>query len=77
MRHDGFSFYGHRKSDEGADTDLIYNFYWPNNEIHTHNPATTLLSKSFCFNETHLDHNSTSHHDHELLGHHPWVVSRG
>ena len=27
MRHEGFSFYGPRKSDEGGDTDLIYNFY--------------------------------------------------
>ena len=26
VRHDGFSFYGHRKSDEGADTDLITNY---------------------------------------------------
>ena len=26
VRHEGFSFYGPRKSDEGADTDLIYNF---------------------------------------------------
>ena len=25
MRHEGFSFYGPRKSDEGGDTDLIYN----------------------------------------------------
>ena len=24
MRHEGFSFYGLRESDEGADTDLIY-----------------------------------------------------
>ena len=30
MRHEGFSFYGLRESDEGADTDLIYNFCWPN-----------------------------------------------
>ena len=30
MRHEGFSFYGPRKSDEGGDTDLIYNFCWPN-----------------------------------------------
>ena len=29
MRHEGFSFYGPRKSDEGGDTDLIYNFFWP------------------------------------------------
>ena len=29
MRHEGFSFYGPRKSDEGGDTDLIYNFCWP------------------------------------------------
>ena len=27
MRHQGFLFYGQRKSDEGGDTDLIYNFY--------------------------------------------------
>ena len=32
VRHEGFSFYGPRKSDEGADTDLIYNFYWPNSD---------------------------------------------
>ena len=30
VRHEGFSFYGPRNSDEGADTDLIYNFCWPN-----------------------------------------------
>ena len=30
VRHEGFSFYGPRKSEEGADTDLIYNFCWPN-----------------------------------------------
>ena len=24
VRHEGFSFYGPRKSDEGVDTDLIY-----------------------------------------------------
>ena len=24
VRHEGFSFYGHRKSDRAADTDLIY-----------------------------------------------------
>ena len=29
VRHERFSFYGPRKSDEGADTDLIYNFCWP------------------------------------------------
>ena len=29
VRHKGFSFYGSRKSDEGADTDLIYDFCWP------------------------------------------------
>ena len=29
MRHEWFSFYGPRKSDEGADTDLINNFCWP------------------------------------------------
>ena len=28
MRHEGFSFYGLGESDEGADTDLIYNFCW-------------------------------------------------
>ena len=29
-RHEGFSFYGPRKADEGADTDLIglYHFCW-------------------------------------------------
>ena len=26
VRHEGFLFYGPRKSDERADTDLIYNF---------------------------------------------------
>mgnify|MGYP001802954932 CR=1 FL=1 len=26
VRREGFSFYGPRKSDEGADTDLIHNF---------------------------------------------------
>ena len=30
MRYEGFSFYGLRLSDEGADTDLIYKFFWPN-----------------------------------------------
>ena len=30
MRHEGFSFYGPRKSDERADTDLIYKFCWHN-----------------------------------------------
>ena len=30
VRHEGFSFYAPRKSDEGADTDLIYNFCWSN-----------------------------------------------
>ena len=30
MRHEGFSFYGPKKSDEGADTGLIYNFCWLN-----------------------------------------------
>ena len=30
VRHEGFSFYGPRKSDEGADKILyIYNFCWP------------------------------------------------
>ena len=29
VRHEGFSFYGPRKSDEGADTDLIHNFCLP------------------------------------------------
>ena len=29
MRHVGLSFYGPRKSDEGGDTDLTYNFCWP------------------------------------------------
>ena len=29
MRHEGFSFYGLRLSDEGGDTDLIYNLCWP------------------------------------------------
>ena len=29
MRHEGFSFYGPRTSDEGDDTDVIYNFCWP------------------------------------------------
>ena len=29
MRHEGFSFYGAKKSDGGGDTDLIYNFCWP------------------------------------------------
>ena len=28
VRHVGFSFYGLRKSDKGADTDLIYNLCW-------------------------------------------------
>ena len=31
MRHEGFSFYGLRYSDEGGDIDLIHNFCWPNN----------------------------------------------
>ena len=35
MRHEGFSLYGLRESDEGADTDLIYNFCWP---IRQYNP---------------------------------------
>ena len=30
LRHFGFSFYGLRKSDEGADADLIYDCCWPN-----------------------------------------------
>ena len=34
MRHEGFSFYGLRESDEGGDTDLIYNFCWPYIEAH-------------------------------------------
>ena len=29
VRHEGFSFYSPRKSDEAADTDLICNFCWP------------------------------------------------
>ena len=29
MRHERFSFYDPRRSDEGADTDLLYNFCWP------------------------------------------------
>ena len=29
VRHEGFSFYGPRKSDEGTDTDLIYSFAGP------------------------------------------------
>ena len=29
VKHKGFSFYGPRTSDEGADTDVIYNFCWP------------------------------------------------
>ena len=33
MRHEGFSFYGPRKSDQGGDTDLIYNFCWPYAQI--------------------------------------------
>ena len=28
VRHVGFSFYGLRKSDKGADTDLVYSFCW-------------------------------------------------
>ena len=28
VRQEGFSFYGPSKSDEEADTDLIYNFCW-------------------------------------------------
>ena len=28
VRHVGFSFYCLRKSDEGADTDLVYSFCW-------------------------------------------------
>mgnify|MGYP001796792324 FL=1 len=28
VKHEGFSSYGPRKSDEGADTDLIYSFCW-------------------------------------------------
>ena len=27
VRYEGFSFYGPRKSDEGADTYLMYNFF--------------------------------------------------
>ena len=29
MRHAGFLFYDLRSSDEGAETDLICNFCWP------------------------------------------------
>ena len=29
VRHEVFTFYGPRKPDEGAYTDLIYNFWWP------------------------------------------------
>ena len=29
VKHWGFLFYGPRKSEEGADTDLIYYFCWP------------------------------------------------
>ena len=29
VRHEGFSFYGLRSSDEEVDSDLIYNFCWP------------------------------------------------
>ena len=29
VRYEEFSFYGPRMSDEGADADLIYNFWWP------------------------------------------------
>ena len=28
VKHEGFSFYGPRKSDKGADTDLKHNFCW-------------------------------------------------
>ena len=33
VRHEGFSFYGPRNLDEGADIDLIYNVCWPNTDI--------------------------------------------
>ena len=33
VRHEGFSFYGPRKSDWGADTDVIYTFCWPKTGI--------------------------------------------
>ena len=32
VRHEGFSFYCFRKSDEGGDTDLIEDFCLPNGE---------------------------------------------
>ena len=43
MRHEGFSFYGLRESDEGADTDLIYNFCWPN---HGHESRNVIAFQS-------------------------------
>ena len=49
MRHEGFSFYGPRKSDEGADTDLIYNFCWPyGTEIYTEFNLETSLRMVKC-----------------------------
>ena len=40
MRHEGLSFYGLRQSDEGTDTDLIYNFCWPNNSTFSFSPSS-------------------------------------
>ena len=42
MAHEGFSFDGLGKSDEGADTDLLYDFCWPKVPLHE-----TLMGQSY------------------------------
>ena len=44
VKHERFSFYGHRKPEEGADTDVICNFCWPKSwcEITTKDNASVV-----------------------------------
>ena len=42
VRHEGFSFCRLRQLDEGADTDLMYNFCWP----YTVSPGSEVSSEA-------------------------------
>ena len=50
MRHEGFSFYGPRMSDKGADTDLkhVYVFCWLNVTLLLHLIWCPSVYTSFC-----------------------------